>query len=140
MQPYCDSCKNRTTQNRRENRRPSLGHVRGKETNLTHLSTQPGGYRNSLVSTIGAQPAETWCPNQGSCHPGCRVWGGRFTWRLWTYDPRYRIWEVGRPGDWTCEHGCRVWGWCGSHCRHVGLDPVRRDPTCALYLSVSGPL
>ena len=48
----------------------------GKETNLTHLCTQPGGYRNSLVSTIGAQPAETWCPNQGSCHPRCRVWEG----------------------------------------------------------------
>ena len=48
----------------------------GEEANRAHLCTQPGGHRNSLVSTIEAQPAETWCPNQGSCHPRCRVWEG----------------------------------------------------------------
>ena len=48
----------------------------GEEANRAHLCTQPGGHRSSLVSTIEAQPAETWCPNQGSCHPRCRVWEG----------------------------------------------------------------
>ena len=110
------------TQSWREKRRASLGHVRGKETDLTRLSTQPRGYRTSLVSTVGAQPAETWCPKQGSGHP------------------RYRILEVCHPGDWTCDPRCRVWGLCGSHCTHSHLDPVCRDPMCALYLSVSGPL
>ena len=28
---------------------------------------------------LGAHPAETWCPNQGLCHPRCRVWGGGLT-------------------------------------------------------------
>ena len=68
-----------------------------KETDPTLLSTKSGGYRNSLVSTIGAQPAETWYPNQGSCHPRCRVWEGGSPWRLWTCDPRYRVWEVCYP-------------------------------------------
>ena len=108
VQHYCDSCKNRTTQNQREKRRPSLGHVRGKETNLTHLSTQPGGYRNSLVSTIGAQPAETWCPNQGSCHPGCRVWGGGFT--LETVDIWPQVQDLGGGSPWRLDVWARVQG------------------------------
>ena len=47
--------------------------VCGKETDPTLLFTEPGAYRSSLVSTRGAQPAETWCPNQGAYHPRCRV-------------------------------------------------------------------
>ena len=31
--------------------------------------------RSPLVSTLGAQPAETWCPNQGSWEPRGRAWG-----------------------------------------------------------------
>ena len=40
-----------------------------------YTSTIPGGYRNPLVCTLGAQPAETPCPNQQSWDPRCRVWG-----------------------------------------------------------------
>ena len=56
-----------------------MGQVWGKETDPIVLSAKPGDYRNSLVSTKGAQPAETWCPNQGSCHQRCRVWEGEVT-------------------------------------------------------------
>ena len=45
----------------------------GEETYPALLSTIPGGYRNV---TLGVQPAETWCPKQGSCDPRCRDWGG----------------------------------------------------------------
>ena len=47
----------------------------GEETDPTLLSTVPGGYGDPLVSTFGVQPAETWCPNQGSRGPRCRDWG-----------------------------------------------------------------
>ena len=47
----------------------------GEETDPALLSTVPGGYRNPLVSTLGVQPAETWCPNQRSCIPRCWVCG-----------------------------------------------------------------
>ena len=33
----------------------------------------PGGYRNTLTSTLGAQLAETWWPNQGSGTPGLAI-------------------------------------------------------------------
>ena len=52
-----------------QERRTSLGQAWGEETHPTLLSTIPGGSRNPLVSAIGAQPSETWCPNQGSCDP-----------------------------------------------------------------------
>ena len=51
----------------------------GEETSPTPVPTIPGDYRNPLVPTSGAQPAETWCPNQGSWDPKCRVWGGGVT-------------------------------------------------------------
>ena len=59
------------TQNQREEMRTSLEQVWGEETDPTLLSTIPGGYRNPLVFTLGAQAAETWGPNQGSCNPWC---------------------------------------------------------------------
>ena len=74
----------------------------GKETDPTRLSTKPEVYRSSLISTVGAQPAEAWCPNQGSCHPRCRVWEGS-AWRLWTCDPRCRVWEGSAWRLWTCD-------------------------------------
>ena len=55
------------TQNQVEER-TSQGQVWGQETDPL-LSTVPGDYRNPLVSTLGAQPAETWCPNQGLWDP-----------------------------------------------------------------------
>ena len=66
------------TQNQVEER-TSQGQVWGQETDPL-LSTVPGDYRNPLVSTLGAQPAETWCPNQGLWDPPrCEVWGGGVT-------------------------------------------------------------
>ena len=59
------------TQNQREEMRTSLEQVWGEETDPTLLSTIPGGYRNPLVFALGAQAAETWGPNQGSCDPWC---------------------------------------------------------------------
>ena len=92
------------------------------------------------------------------CDPRCRIWevghpgdcgrvspgarSGRCV-VLETVDMCPQVQGLGGGSPWrlwTCEHGCRVWGLCGSHCRHTGLDPVRRDPMCALYLRVSGPL
>ena len=54
-----------TTQNQRERRRTSLGQC-GERRPTLPLSAIPGGYRSPLISTLGAQPAETWGPNQGS--------------------------------------------------------------------------
>ena len=62
------------TQNQKVKRRTSLGQVWGEETDPT-LSTMPRGYRNPLVFTLGAEAAETVCPNQGSWEPWCWVWG-----------------------------------------------------------------
>ena len=125
------------TEKQTEKRRMSLGQVWGKETDLILQSTQPGGHRDSLVSTIGAQPAETWCPDQGSCHPRCRVLGRGSPWRLWTCDPRCRIWGRGSPWRlWMCDPRCRVWGrgspwrlWtCDPRCRVWGRQsPWRLD-------------
>ena len=87
-----------------------MGQVWGKETDPIVLSAKPGDYRNSLVSTKGAQPAESWCPNQGSCHQSAGSGRGRSPWRLWTCDPR-----------------CRVWGWSpwkldmGAHFQGLGI-------------------
>ena len=53
------------TQNQRERRRTSLGQC-GERRPTLPLSAIPGGYRSPLISTLGAQPAETWGPNQGS--------------------------------------------------------------------------
>ena len=64
------------TQTQREETRTSLEQVWGEETDPTLLSTIPGGYRNPLVFSLGAQAAETWCPNQWSGGPKWRVWGG----------------------------------------------------------------
>ena len=97
-----------TTVNIREpkgKRRTSLGQVGGRR--LRPLSARPGAYRNSLLSTVGAQPAETWCPNQGSCHQRCRVWRGS-PWRWWACDPRCRVWRGSPWRWWTCVPRCRV--------------------------------
>ena len=51
----------------------------GEEIDPRLLPTVPGGYRNPLVSILGAQLAETWCSNQGLCDPRCTVWGGGVT-------------------------------------------------------------
>ena len=53
------------TQNQRERRRTSLGQC-GERRPTLPLSAIPGGYRSPLISTLGAQPAGTWGPNQGS--------------------------------------------------------------------------
>ena len=67
------------TQNQREERRTSVGQVWGEETDPIFLSTITGGYRNPLISTLEAQPAETWGPNQGSLDTRSWVWGGGVT-------------------------------------------------------------
>ena len=67
------------TQNQREERRTSVGQVWGEETNPIFLSTITWGYRNPLISTLEAQPAETWGPNQGSLDARSWVWGGGVT-------------------------------------------------------------
>ena len=54
------------TWNQREKRRTSLRQVWGEETDPAVLSDILGSYRNPLVSTFGAQAAETPCPTQGS--------------------------------------------------------------------------
>ena len=56
--------------------RTSLEKCGERRATATLLSTVPGGYRNPLISTLGVQPAEAWCPNQGSWGPRCRDWGG----------------------------------------------------------------
>ena len=48
--------------------------------------------------------------------------------------------DGGHPGDWTCEPRSRIRVLCGPHPIPMGPDPVPRDPTCALYLSVACPL
>ena len=58
------------TQNQREKRRTSWDKCWERRPALP-LSAIPGGYRNPLVFTLGAQAAETWGPNQGSCNPWC---------------------------------------------------------------------
>lgn len=59
--------------------RTSLGQVWGEETNSTLLSTISGGYRNPLVSTLEAQPAETCVLTKGL------VTAGGVMVRLWTH-------------------------------------------------------
>ena len=59
----------------------------GEETDPTLLSTIPGGYGNPLVSALGVQPAETWCPNRGSGAPGAGTGEEVSTWRLRTWGP-----------------------------------------------------
>ena len=56
------------TQNQREKRRTSWDKCWERRPALP-LSAIPGGYRNPLISTLGAQPAETWCRNQGLWDP-----------------------------------------------------------------------
>ena len=63
------------TQNQREKRRTSRDKCWERRPALP-LSAIPGGYRNPLVFSLGAQAAETWCPNQWSGDPKWRVWGG----------------------------------------------------------------
>ena len=71
---HCESCEN-SIRTEGQDRRASHGQAWGEETHPTLLSTIPAGSRNPLVSAVGAQPSETWCPNQGSCDPRGRVWG-----------------------------------------------------------------
>ena len=101
------------TQNQREERRTSLGQC-GERRPTLPLSAIPGGYRNPLVFTLGAQAAETWCPNHGQGTPSGGSGEVVSPWRLWKCVPRYR-----------------VWGLCGSHPIHVGRDPVYTE---AVYL------
>ena len=86
-----------------------------KETDPKLLSTKPGDHRNSLISTTGAQSAKTWCPNQGSWHPRCRVWDG------------------GHPGHWShvttgAGPGGGPPGDCGRVTPGAGLGLVRHSP------------
>ena len=107
-----------------EKRRTSLRQVWGEETDPTLLSIILRDYRNPLISTLGPQQGETWCPNQGSCNPRCRIWGGGVN---------LKSVEVGPQG--------RLWGLCGSHPIHVGQDPVYTETTCLFFTcSVSCPL
>ena len=91
------------TQNQREETRTSLGQVWGEETDPILLSAITGGYRNPLISTLEAEPAETWGPNQGSLDARSWVWGGGVTLESVEVCPT-----------------CRVWGLCGSHPIHTG--------------------
>ena len=98
------------TQNQREKRRTSLSQVWGEETDPILLSTIPGDYRNPLVSSLRPQPAETWCPNQGSCDPRCRVWGGGVTLETVEVCPQVQalgtVWVSPHPrGSGSCAHG-----------------------------------
>ena len=61
-----------STQNQRGKRRAFLWQEWGEETDPTSFYHPK---RSPLVSTLGAQPAETWCPNPGSWDPRARVWG-----------------------------------------------------------------
>ena len=36
------------------------------------------------------------------CDPRYRLWGGVFTWKLWTCEPSSTVWEVGSPWDCGC--------------------------------------
>ena len=104
------------TQNQREETRTSLGQVWGEETDPILLSAITGGYRNPLISTLEAEPAETWGPNQGSLDARSWVWGGGVTLESVEVCPT-----------------CRVWGLCGSHPFHVGQDPVYTETTHLLF-------
>ena len=90
----------------------------GEETDPARLSAIPGGYRNPLVFTLGAQAAETWCPNQWSWDPKWRVWGGGVT--LETV-------EMCRPGTGSGDY-------VSLNPIHMGQDPVPGDHISALYL------
>ena len=61
VQHYRDSCKNSIRQNQRAGEEDFSG--------MREVSGNP------LVSAFGAQPSGTWCPNQDSCGPRCRVQG-----------------------------------------------------------------
>lgn len=73
------------TQNQRDKRRTSLGQCGGEETDPTSLCC-PRGYRNPLVFTLGAQAAETWCPNHGQGTPSGGSGEVVSPWRLWKWD------------------------------------------------------
>ena len=70
------------TQNQREKRRTSLGQC-GERRPTLPLYAVPGGYRNPLVFTLGAQAAETWCPNHGQGTPSGGSGEVVSPWRLW---------------------------------------------------------
>ena len=63
------------TQNEREKRRTSLGKLWGEKTDHTLLFYHHRSLQKLIHFTLGAQPAETWCPNRRSCNPRYRVWG-----------------------------------------------------------------
>ena len=45
----------------------------------------------------------------GHMTPGAGSLGGS-PWRPWMYDPRYSFWEC-HPRLWTCDPKCRIWEW-----------------------------
>ena len=70
----------------------------------------PRVYKNPLVSILGTQPAETWYPNQGSCDPRCRVWGGGVTLETVEVCPQVQGLGIVRlsphpRGSGSCAHG-----------------------------------
>ena len=88
----------------------------GEEIDPRLLPTVPGGYRNPLVSILGAQLAETWCSNQGLCDPRCTVWGGGVTLETVEVCPQVQALGI-------------VW----SYPIHLGQDPVYPETTCLLF-------
>ena len=99
------------------------GTMWGEETNPTLLSTVPGGYRNV---TLGVQPAETWCPKQGSCHSRSRGWGGGVTLETVGVCPQV-------PGLGT------VWASPPTWVRNLGLETPRLLLTCSVPFSSEIP-
>ena len=103
--------------------RTSLEKCGERRATATLLSTVPGGYRNPFVSTLGVQPAETWCPNQGLWGPRCRDWGGGVALETEDLCPRFS------PGD------------CVSSPHPHGSGSCSWRPPSALYLQwVLSPL
>ena len=111
---------------------PGAGSVR-----LSHLKTMVL-IPQTRVSEVGS-PGKCGCmsPNIQSgedCHPGdcghadtrCRVWQGVSQWRLWTYDPRFRVWEGRHPGDCGLVNS-GAWSGGGLHRRLWICEP------CALF-------
>ena len=94
------------TQNQRERRRTSLGQC-GERRPTLPLSAIPGGYRSPLISTLGAQPAGTWGPNQGSW---AQVQGLGIVW----VSPLPR-------GSGSCVHGDHM----SALCLQCVLSPLR---------------
>ena len=123
------------------------GTMWGEETNPSLLSTVPGGYRNV---TLGVQPAETWCPKQGSCHSRSRGWGGGVTLETVGVCPQVpglgTVWASPHPpGSGTCAwrpHVCSLLAACLSPLRSADselrlLPWLTRGPFSSVFLSLS---